>query len=105
MACQEISVVDLKALLESKEVTVIDIRDPQAFAEGHIENALNLDDNNVAKFVSETDHEKPLLVCCYHGLSSQGAAAYMSEQGFDETYSLQGGYEAWREHLSTPSPE
>jgi len=34
-------------------------------------------------------------VVCYHGISSQSAAAYLAEQGFRDTYSLDGGFEAW----------
>jgi thiosulfate sulfurtransferase len=35
-------------------------------------------------------------VVCYHGNSSQGAAAYLVSQGFSEVYSLDGGIEAWQ---------
>jgi thiosulfate sulfurtransferase len=28
-------------------------------------------------------------------MSSQGAANYLNEQGFDAVYSLDGGYSAW----------
>ena len=37
-----------------------------------------------------------MVVCCYHGISSQGAAAYFAEQGFNEVYSMMGGFEAWQ---------
>ncbi len=32
---------------------------------------------------------------CYHGISSQGAAQYLVNQGFEEVYSVDGGFEAW----------
>jgi thiosulfate sulfurtransferase len=35
-------------------------------------------------------------VVCYHGNSSQSAAAYLVSQGFSEVYSLDGGFELWR---------
>jgi thiosulfate sulfurtransferase len=38
----------------------------------------------------------PLIVSCYHGNSSQSAAAYLCSQGFTEVYSLDGGFEVWR---------
>lgn len=78
------------------EITVIDIRDPMSFKAGHIEGALNIDDGNVEEFVKTADKEKPLVVCCYHGNSSQGAAEYMSDQGFKQAYSLDGGYAGYR---------
>ncbi|MGL5628515.1 MAG: rhodanese-like domain-containing protein, partial [Plesiomonas shigelloides] len=42
------------------------------------------------------DFAMPVIVMCYHGNSSQGAAQYLVNQGFDEVYSLNGGFEAWR---------
>ena len=33
---------------------------------------------------------------CYHGNSSQSAAAYLVGQGFSEVYSVDGGFELWR---------
>ena len=48
-------------------------------------------------FLADTDKTLPLIVCCYHGHSSQNAAEYFSEQGFGDVYSVDGGYEAWRQ--------
>lgn len=36
------------------------------------------------------------MVVCYHGNSSQSAAAYLVSQGFSDVYSLDGGFELWR---------
>lgn len=82
-------------LLEQGAV-VVDIRDPQSFANGHITGARHLDNHSVAAFVADADLEEPLIVCCYHGNSSQPAAAYFAEQGFTRVFSLDGGYELWR---------
>ena len=95
MSFKEITVAEVKTLMETNKITVIDIRDPGSYEAGHIENALHVDDSNVQQFLKEANFEVPLVVCCYHGNNSQGAAAYMSEQGFKEAYSLQGGFEAW----------
>ncbi|MCV6069119.1 sulfurtransferase, partial [Escherichia coli] len=32
----------------------------------------------------------------YHGISSQGAAQYLVNQGFEQVYSVDGGFEAWQ---------
>jgi thiosulfate sulfurtransferase len=45
--------------------------------------------------VFEVEFEQPILVMCYHGISSQGAAQYLVNQGFEEVYSVDGGFEAW----------
>ncbi|WP_415902834.1 thiosulfate sulfurtransferase GlpE [Neptuniibacter sp. QD29_5] len=75
---------------------VADIRDPNSFAQGHISGSYNLSNENLHDYISAADMDKPLLVCCYHGISSQQAAQFLVEQGFDEVYSINGGFEAWR---------
>ena len=93
---QEIDIHKVNDMLEQKNVNIVDIRDPASYADGHIPTAFSVNDGNVQEFRENTDKDKPLVVCCYHGISSQGAAAYFSEQGFKEVYSMVGGFEAWQ---------
>ena len=82
--------------LRQQGAVVVDIRDPQSFALGHIAGSLHLDNYSLADFIAKADLDRPLIVTCYHGNSSQGAAAYLVGQGFSEVYSLDGGFELWR---------
>ena len=82
-------------MVEEGSVNVIDIRDPGSYSAGHIPSAVSLNDTNVKEFIESTDKEKPLIVYCYHGISSRGAAEYLSQNGFKEVYSKTGGFEAW----------
>ena len=91
-----IDVQKVKELEENGSATIVDIRDLASFQSGHIPGAVHLNDDTVNQFISSIDKEKPLVVYCYHGISSQGAAAYFSEQGFKEVSSMMGGIEAWR---------
>lgn len=88
---------DAARLLE-RGANVVDIRDEQSFASGHIPSATRLDNTNLPQYLAATDHSKPLVVCCYHGNSSQSAAAYLASAGFAEVYSLDGGFELWHRH-------
>ncbi|WP_394129175.1 thiosulfate sulfurtransferase GlpE [Shewanella maritima] len=74
---------------------IVDIRDAASFQAGHILGSVNLTNENLAHFIADADMDAPLVVVCYHGVSSQGAASYLIEQGFDDVYSLDGGYTAW----------
>jgi thiosulfate sulfurtransferase len=74
---------------------VIDIRDPGSYSAGHIPSAVSLNDTNVKGYIESADKEKPLIVYCYHGITSRGAAEYLSQNGFKEVYSMTGGFEAW----------
>ena len=83
-------------LTDNAAIKVVDIRDPQAFSDAHIADSLHLTDASLVRFMQETDFETPVVVVCYHGRSSQGAAQYLVEQGFEDVYSMDGGFEDWR---------
>lgn len=87
---------DQAQALREQGAVVVDIRDPQAFALSHITDAKHLDNHSLHDFITRADLDKPLVVCCYHGNSSQSAAAYLAGQGFSDVYSLDGGFELWR---------
>ncbi|NVJ49657.1 MAG: thiosulfate sulfurtransferase GlpE [Gammaproteobacteria bacterium] len=92
---KRISIATAQEMLQSA-ATVADIRDPAAFANGHIAGAVNLNNENLADFIATAPTDIPLLVFCYHGNSSQPAAQYLAEQGFQEVYSVDGGMAAWQ---------
>lgn len=91
-----LSAADAHTLLADARTQLVDIRDEYAFSEGHIERAQRIDNNNVGDFIATADKSAPLIVCCYHGFSSQNVAQFFVEQGFDEVYSLNGGFEGWK---------
>jgi thiosulfate sulfurtransferase len=93
---QTISASDAHILLAEPSTQLIDIRDEFAFSEGHIERAQHIDNNTASAFIASADKTAPLIVCCYHGISSQSAAQFFVEQGFSEVYSLSGGFEGWK---------
>lgn len=78
------------------KLVIVDIRDEQSFQAAHIEGAYHLTNATIQDFMQEVEFEQPVVVVCYHGVSSQGAAQYMIGQGFEEVYSMDGGFEAWR---------
>ena len=81
--------------LIEKGAVVADIRDGQSFANNHIKGAVNLTNDNLQEFIDNNEFDAPILVCCYHGMSSQSAAAFLCERGFEEVYSIDGGFERW----------
>lgn len=93
---QRISAKDLKEKMDSQSVKILDIRDANSYFSGHISKASLLDNSNVGDMIASTDKDQVIAVCCYHGNSSQGAAQYLTEQGFTEVYSLDGGFEVWK---------
>ncbi|CAA0122625.1 Thiosulfate sulfurtransferase GlpE [Halioglobus japonicus] len=97
MPYKRISIDEAKVLIESGSVTIADVRAADAYSAGCIENAVHIHQETLEEFVASTAKDAPLILYCYHGNSSQSAADYFSEQGFEDVYSVDGGYEAWRQ--------
>lgn len=91
-----ISVDEASAMLAEGRARLVDIRDPQSFALAHARDAFHLTNDSLVSFTNEVEFDTPVIVVCYHGVSSQGAAQYLINQGYEEVYSLDGGFEAWR---------
>lgn len=92
---QCINISQAEQLIEDGAV-VADIRDAQSYQQSHITNAVPLNNDNLQDFIREANLDAPLIVCCYHGFSSQSAAGFLIQQGFDQVYSLDGGFEMWQ---------
>ena len=92
-----IAIDEAKILIETREVALADIRDARSFADASICDSVNVSEANVEEFLTQTNQEKPIIVICYHGNSSKGAAEYFFGRGYKEVYSLDGGFEAWRQ--------
>jgi thiosulfate sulfurtransferase len=83
-------------MLDSREAQLVDIRDRASFDAGHISGAIHLDNASVQDFITQADPDLPVIVYCYHGNSSQSAASFLNDKGFEEVYSMDGGFEQWR---------
>ncbi|MDE1254201.1 thiosulfate sulfurtransferase GlpE [Vibrio aestuarianus] len=92
---QHIDAHGAQALIEQNNAKLVDIRDTQSFTVAHAQSAFHLTNDTMVAFMNDTEFEQPVLVMCYHGISSQGAAQYLVNQGFEQVYSVDGGFEAW----------
>jgi thiosulfate sulfurtransferase len=95
MSYKRIDVLEAQELIGEHLAQVIDIRDAMSYQAGHIPDSKLVGDQNIEEFLEQADKSLPLIVCCYHGNMSQGAADYFHNKGFKATYSLDGGFEAW----------
>jgi thiosulfate sulfurtransferase len=86
----------LQQSLVQNKYLVVDIRDQQAYQQGHIPGAKLLTNENIQQFLLDADLDAPLVVCCYHGISSIQAAQYLANQDFTDVYSLEGGFTQWQ---------
>ena len=86
-----------KEIMDQGQATIVDVRDMDSFEEAQIEKAVFLTDQTVENFIKQANKEQPLICYCYHGNNSQMAATFFLENGFQKVYSINGGFEAWRQ--------
>jgi len=102
---QHITAARAQEMLQNQQAQLVDIRDAASFTQGHIDGAQRIDNSNLSKFIEKSNKSAPLIVCCYHGISSQNAAEFFTEQGFAEVYSLDGGFEGWKSRFPFTTSE
>lgn len=92
-----------KEIKTNKKPQLLDVRTPAEFAEGHIENAVNVDwqDANFVQNIQKLDKNKAVYLYCRSGKRSQKAAEKLSALGFKKIYNLDGGYLKWNAESKT----
>ncbi|MGW8123838.1 rhodanese-like domain-containing protein [Roseivirga echinicomitans] len=86
-------------LTDDSKVQLIDVRTPEEYAQGHIENS-TLMNFNAPSFKTQLEglnKNKPIAVYCRSGVRSNQAVQIMKEMGFKKVYELKGGITAWEE--------
>jgi len=79
--------------VEKKDAIIIDVRTPQEFAQGHLENAIQIDiyGRNFKQEMAKLDKNKKYFVYCKTGIRSRNAVNYMVQNGFKQVCNLEGG--------------
>src|SRR4029077_19518093 len=75
---------------------VLDVREPEEFANGHVPGAVNLPQADLATRLNEVPRDRPVFVICQGGFRSLRAAQFLCQRGFSDVASVKGGTEAWR---------
>ena len=86
------------SLLEAnKDAQIIDVRTPEEFAGGTINDAVNINffDKDFKEQLSKLDKSKPVFMFCKSGGRSGKAIKTFKELGFETVYELGTGYSGW----------
>ncbi|MEE9405775.1 MAG: rhodanese-like domain-containing protein [Algisphaera sp.] len=90
-----------KWVTQKETVVVLDVRTPEEYAAGHIQDALhiNISDSDFASKVAKLDREKTYIVHCagnFKNGRASDALKIMEDLGFTQLRDLAGGFAAWR---------
>lgn len=83
----------------SRDMVILDLRERDAFEEGHLPGAVHLPRGQLELRVNTElpDPTVKILTCCEFGKISTLAAATLRELGYMRATALEGGLKAWRE--------
>lgn len=83
-----------KEMMDTKEVIVLDVRSQDEFNERHIENAINIDVNDIEKANGLIEKDQTILVYCQSGNRSKKASKKLVKMGYKYIYDF-GGINDW----------
>lgn len=88
---------DVKALLDAGKITLVDVREPNEYANERIHGALlcplsTFDVNDLP----ESSASRPLVFHCGAGVRSAKAVAACEAAGLPHNHHMQGGMGAWK---------
>lgn len=92
-----VGVPEFAEVITDPSVTIVDVRTPQEFSEGHIDGAVNIPVElpDFMDRVSELDTEGTYAVYCRSGNRSQPAVQGMASAGINGIYELESGTNGW----------
>ncbi|MCD2224790.1 rhodanese-like domain-containing protein [Listeria cossartiae] len=91
---QSITANDLEQELKNSQLNILDVRDADAFVEGHIPDAINIPINELPEKLATLDKEQAYTIICYAGGRSERASQFLAAEGFDVT-NVMGGMGAF----------
>ena len=98
----------VKDLLREKEpgaYSLIDVRQPGEYGQGHIPGAALVPLGDLYEREREFDRSRPTVLYCRSGNRSRAAASILLDAGFTNVFSMEGGIQAWRGLVVDGPPE
>ena len=85
-------------LTKTPDAVLIDVRTPGEYADGHLQDAINIDwkGRDFGAQVADLDKSTPVYVYCLSGGRSKGAANFLKKEGFETVIEMDGGMNKWR---------
>lgn len=88
---------EMQTLLEAEDVQLVDVRTPEEYKEGFIENSQNIDFNSPTfdEDITKLDKNKPVILYCKSGGRSAKCGEKLLKAGFVKIFDLEGGITQW----------
>ena len=95
---EELGPLQATQLINHEEAVVVDVREDNEFAGGHIIHSLHIPMSALKDKLKRLEkyRERPIILSCRSGARSLNAASLLKKSGFQRVYNLKGGVLAWQ---------
>lgn len=91
------TVDDFYEKMKDEELFVLDVREKEEYAEGHIPGAVNIYVGELEKRLAEIPSDRSVVSVCSTGNRAGLGVSILERGGFKKVYNLIGGMTAWKE--------
>lgn len=91
---ENLSKEEMEEMMQNNEnVVLLDVRSPQEFAEGHMQNAINIPTYEMYEKAEKIIKDKNTIIICYCtvGVRSKKALKMLKKLGYNNLYNLDRG--------------
>lgn len=83
--------------LINNDAQVLDVRNAEAFAHGHIVGAKNVPMDELDAKLEQLDKSRAVVAVCDQGITTNKAVDTLRKAGFESAWGLKGGMNAWNQ--------
>ena len=88
---EQVPVTKVRDLVEN-DACIIDVREEDEFANGHLKNAVNIPLSELRDRVDEVPTDEPVYLHCRSGQRSYNAIMALQDMGYDNLYNISGSF-------------
>ncbi|MDD4321179.1 MAG: FAD-dependent oxidoreductase [Acidaminococcaceae bacterium] len=88
---RQVPVAKTRELVESNAY-IVDVREKNEFAKGHLKNAVNIPLSELRGRLEEIPHDQPVYLYCRSGQRSYNAVMALQNVGYDNVINMSGSY-------------
>jgi adenylyltransferase/sulfurtransferase len=85
----------IERLKAGEQFRFIDVREPQEYAVARVEQAELLPLTRFNEWIDSLDADEEIVVMCHHGIRSANVCMYLTRNGFEKVFNLEGGIDLW----------
>lgn len=95
---KQITVEQLKNMLDNSTIILIDVREPWELAIAQIDPSINIPLSQLNKNLEGLNKNKMYGIICHSGVRSANACIYLQDNGFN-VVNIRGGIDSWSIHI------